>query len=431
MQKKLGSYMLRFALPVLALLVSTAHAAVSDRMVAIVNDQVITQTQLEQRCALVERELGSQASGLNAAQKKSLCRRSLATLIDQELQRQYATRAGIIVQPTDLMMAKQNGEKAGIFGPGGWNAYSKGLETAAKDKLTAELRWQMLVEKVVRPGISLSNAEVDKMIADMARKRHVTEREISQIMVGVDESDSGEAQAAAQEKIEKIRKKLDEKENFADLARAFSDDKSGINGGRMGWFSSGELNPQLEEALDKMEAGTYSSPIRTPLGWHIIRLDNVRSTTPIDVQPVAERQFFLVAAAKPSDTEALKALEKSLKNDVKGLKSSIDVAGFVAEADTLKKYPASAALGWLPASDLQSGLQPTGQSLKDEQFSSPVEFAGNVGVLYVAGTRTVMPKQLDAYRERVRQHLGESRTELGARRMMRNLRQRAFVDMRY
>ncbi len=424
--------MLRFVMPVLAVLAYAIPAnAVSDRMVAIVNDQVITQTQLEQRCALVERELGAQAQNLNAAQKKSLCRRSLATLIDQELQRQYANRAGITVQPTDLMMARQNGEKAGLFGPAGWDAYSKGLENAAKEKLTAELRWQMLIERVVRPGISLSNAEVDKMIADMARKRHVTEREISQIMVAVDESDGPDAQTAGQEKIEKIRKKLDEKENFADLARAFSDDKSGLNGGRMGWFSSGELNPQLEEALDKMEAGNFSAPIRTPLGWHIIRLDSVRSTTPIDVQPVTERQFFLVAAAKPSDTTALKDLETELKKDTKNLNSSIDVAGFVAEAATLKKYPASAALGWMQVADLQSGLQPAGKSVKDERFSSPVEFAGNLGVLYAAGTRTVMPKQLEAYRERVRQHLGESRTELAARRMMRNLRQRAFVDMRY
>jgi peptidyl-prolyl cis-trans isomerase SurA len=50
----------------------------------------------------------------------------------------------------------------------------------------------------------------------------------------------------------------------------------------MGWFASGELNPQLEDALDKLQPGQYSGIIRTPLGWHIIRLDNVRATKPLE-----------------------------------------------------------------------------------------------------------------------------------------------------
>jgi peptidyl-prolyl cis-trans isomerase SurA len=414
---------------VLAACSSPLYAAQTDRVAAVVNDQIITQSQLEARCTLEAR--AQNLTELTAVQRRSLCRRTLAGLIDQELQRQYAVRVRLEVQPTELIGARQQLEKQGALGPGGWAGFSRGLETAAKDKLTADLRWQKIVETTIRPGINVATTEVDQLIADMARKRQVTEREISQIMVAADDAEGPEAVEKAKEKIDTIATKLKAGGNFAELARAFSDDKTGLNGGRMGWFASGELNPQLEDALDKLTVGTISAPIRTPLGWHLVRLDNQRETKPIDTQPVTERQFFLIAASTPSDTDAAKALEANLKTATAKLDNPVAVAGYVADSATLKQFPASAALGWLPVTDLQAGLQPVATATKDGAFSLPTRFAGNTGVLYVAGTRTTMPKQLETYRERVRQHLGQSRTELASRKLMRELRQRAFVDMRF
>jgi peptidyl-prolyl cis-trans isomerase SurA len=254
---------------------ATAHAASSfgDGIAAIVSTTVISTHELQQRTALTYRQVGE--SKLTEADKKYLENKSLMGLIDEEIQRQFANANGIRVSPDDL--AKY---KAAIGKQVNLAEIGKGLEVTLNRKLEGEIRWQKIVAEIVRPRIYIGQAEIDQLIKGMLKGRHVVERDISQILLSVNDKSEEEAKHA---RIEEVAQKLKDGAKFEDMAKQYSDDETTAKeGGHMGWFASGELNPQLEDALDKLEPGQISGVIRTPLGWHIIRLDNVRTTKPVD-----------------------------------------------------------------------------------------------------------------------------------------------------
>ncbi len=107
-----------------------AGAAAADRIVAVVNDQVITLTQLEERTSLNLRQLGMTSP--NAQQRAAVSKRTLSGLIDEELQRQYATAARIKMTPQELAATKAKAVES-LGGQSNWNALTAGLEQTAYD----------------------------------------------------------------------------------------------------------------------------------------------------------------------------------------------------------------------------------------------------------------------------------------------------------
>jgi peptidyl-prolyl cis-trans isomerase SurA len=279
---------LLFVIPLLVqlLTVTPAHAAgpsFNDSIVAVVSTTVISGRDLDQRVTLTQRQLGGDAK-LSDADKQFIKNKSLMILIDEELQRQFANSSGVRVTPADLERYKAEVAKQVDLA----KLSAGGLDGALKRKMEAEIRWQKVVAQVVRPSVNISQYEVDQLITEMLKGRHVTERDISQILLSVtDKSD----ETLQHQKIEQVLEKLKSGAKFEDMAQQFSDDETAKKGGKMGWFASGELNPQLEDALDKLEPGQYSNVIRTPLGWHIIRLDNVRTTKPLDTNEENMNQY--------------------------------------------------------------------------------------------------------------------------------------------
>lgn len=258
---------------VMAVPVHAQANSFNDSIVAVVSTTVISGRELNQRVALTVRQVGE--SKLSDADKQFIKNKSLMILIDEELQRQFANANAVNVTPKDLERYKAEiGKQVDLNKLG-----AGGLEAALKRKMEAEIRWQKIIAQIVRPNVNISQYEVDQLIGEMLKGRHVTERDLSQILLNVtDKSD----EASQHQKIEQVLEKIKAGAKFEDMAKQYSDDKTAKDGGHMGWFASGELNPQLEDALDKLEPGQYSGIIRTPLGWHILRLDNVRATKPLE-----------------------------------------------------------------------------------------------------------------------------------------------------
>lgn len=407
----------------LAALCSTTFAA-SDRIVAVVNDQVITLSQLTARAALNTRQLGMAKA--DEAQQNAVIKRTLSGMIDEELQRQYASGHGIKVSQKDI----DDGTQAAVAATGGaaqWQALTKGLEGTAKDKVAAEVRWQKIVNRDIKPRVTIGTTEADRLITELAKSRHVLEREISVIMVSPGQGETDKAQL---EKVKDLRAKIEKGEDFGQLARAFSEDKSAVNGGNMGWFAAGELNPQLEEALDKMQPGQLSEPIRTPVGWYLVKLDNVRTTKPIETDPVTQYDLFMLAAETPADDKAAAALDKALAKETKDLDGASAVREYFGKGGYAKDFAQSSALGWVAPGDLQTEIQNALKGLKPGQWTGTVRVGGNSARLFVADSRKALPAKLQVYRQKVMDSLYGNRVELESRRFMQMLRQRAFVDVR-
>lgn len=421
-----------FCLPVTSHAASpTSHPAApapkpanaSDRVVAVVNDQVITSSQLNARVLLNLRQAGLALP--TPEQKAAVAKRTLSLMIDEELQRQFADKAGLGVSDKELAAAKQNAENG--IGKTEWAALTHGAENAASDKLAAEMRWQKIMTHELRPRVNIGTAEVDRLIEELAKSRHVLEREISMIQLApTNEAD----EKAAVAKLDEIKEKISKGSDFSEMAKTYSEDKSAVNGGKLGWFTSGELNPQLEEALDKLQPGQVSDVIRTPLGWHLIRLDSVRTTKPVSTEPVTQLNLYLLAATATSDTSATQDMQQKMAEAIKSLRKVDDVKGYFDKKQYADVFTGSTSLDWVGVDDLQPEVQTALRNVKVGQWTGEVRIGTDFGRIYVAGTRQTIPQSLQVYRERVSANLLDNRMELAARRFMRELRQRAFVDVR-
>ena len=402
-----------------------SQAQAVDRIVAVVNDQVITLDQLNDRVALNMRQLG--LNNATEAQRKAVSKRTLSGLVDEELQRQYATKANIKLSPEDMTATKANALKA-VGGEASWASLTKGYEASANDKLAAEALWQKIIARDVQPRVQVGTAEADRLIDELAKSRHVLDREISVIQLNTSAESGGDK--VQLDKLNELKQKVADGESFADLARANSEDKSAAKGGSLGWFGSGELNPQLEEALDKMQPGQVSEPIRTPMGWYLVKLENVRTTKPVATGPQTQVQLYLLAAETGADDKAAKLQDKAFDKTIAGLRKPFEVEAYFEKEGYKGQYDSSKDLGWMVVGDLEPELAKAVEGLKPGQWSNSVTVNGTTARIYMADTKQAMPEKLAQYREKVLNSIYGNRVELEARRFMQNLRQKAFLDVR-
>lgn len=403
-------------------LIPQSHAA--DRIVAVVNDQVITLSQLQSRAELNLRQVG--IANPTSQQRDAVTKRSLSNMIDEELQRQYAQQAKLTFGKKEreaaIAMVRKN------MGEATWQKLVGSLQAAAEDKIAAEALWQKIIATQIQPRVQVSTAEADRLIAELAKSRKVEDREISIIML--EPAADADANKAQLQTLTELKAKADAGESFADLARAHSDDGSAVNGGKLGWFGSGELNPQLEESLDTLQVGQVSNPIRTPEGWYLVRLDNVRTAAPVDINPQTQLELFLLAAPAAADNDAAKKLSEALEATTTNLKTRDNVATYFSEAKYAETFPASTALGWVTQKDLEADLAAAIAKTKPGRWTKTVTINGNTARVFVGNTRQAMADNLTAYRDRVLQNMYSNRVELESRRFLQNLRQRAFLDIR-
>ena len=269
---------LLLGLAALALLASTVPdraAAQEDlfRPAAVVNDDIISVLDLAMRL-----QLAIIAAGVEDTQdlRRRLTPQVLNSLIDERLQLQEAKRLDI--QVTDLQVA------AALEQIAGQNNMTEGqfltmlrnrgvIPTTLIDQIRAQIAWQGIVQRRVRPNVVIPPEEVEEVVSRLSARRGAIERRVAEIFVPVESTaKEAEAQADAVRLFEELRRGA----NFAGLARQFSQTGTAILGGDLGWVRDGELEEELNTVLAQMGPGEVSLPIRTLSGFHILFLREMR-----------------------------------------------------------------------------------------------------------------------------------------------------------
>jgi peptidyl-prolyl cis-trans isomerase SurA len=416
------------------------QAASADRIVAVVNEEIITQSELNARSALAARALGLEAR--NPRQQAALQRRTLAEMVDEKLQFQYAQMQGL--QPTTAEIRKAKDETMAHMGAEAWAAFTHGIAPAAEDKLRAEATWARLMQTVIAPRVQLGNAEIDKLIEEMSKTQTLPEKSLSLIFIPLTEPTAQVSATQAEvippadaaTRVAQLRAELTapgaDAAAFAAAAKANSAAPSAAQGGALGWLTAAEIPQGIEAAIQGLGVGEISQPLRTPEGWLLVRVNEIRTrdATAIRAQPVTEYQLYLLAAERPSSTEVVEALSATLQQATAEHATSAAVADWFASQAPAEKFNRSTALGWVPAAALQPEVGAAVKATKIGAWTSLLTTPAQLSRLFVAASRQAMPPEVLALRERVAQNLRANRTELEARRFMRELRQRAFVDIR-
>jgi len=250
---------------------------VVDRVICVVNNDAITQYELDEAELYYLAETRERPSDGEA--RKQLRERLLQNLIENRIQLQQAEREKVVVEEPEIaealgdIMKKLKAKDEAEF------------ETMIKTQgLTLEgvrkrLREQLMVQRVVRRKvalrISVTEQEIDRYLVENREKletgltfgaRH--------ILVVPDPAKGEEGWTAARLRADEIYGYLLEGQDFIDLARKYSNDPSGKDGGALGNLKRGELAQDIEDAILRLSPGEASTPFRSPMGYHLFRLDS-------------------------------------------------------------------------------------------------------------------------------------------------------------
>jgi peptidyl-prolyl cis-trans isomerase SurA len=259
-----------------------ASPDVVDRVICVVNNDAITQYELDEAELYYLAETREHMSDGEA--RKALRARLLQTLIENRIQLQQAERDKIVIEDAELadnvsdimkkLKAKDEKEFEEII-------KTQGLTMEGVRK---RLREQLMVQRVIRRKvalrISVTEQEIDKYLVDNREKLETgltfTPRHI---LVVPDPNKGEEGWLEARKKAEEVYGLLLEGQDFGELAKKFSEDPSGKDGGALGNIKRGELAPDIEEAILRLQPGEVSTPFRSQVGYHLFKLESRESLT--------------------------------------------------------------------------------------------------------------------------------------------------------
>ena len=409
-----------------------------DRIVAVVNDEAITAFELRARLLKVENQL--RAQNVQLPPRDILERQVLERMIVDRVQIQFAKETGLRISDIELdaamrRIAEGNRlslqefrvalEKDGIS----WSKF--------REEIREEIVLSRLRDREVESRTVVSDGEIDNYLANPDQGGNVGNVEVqtAHIVVRVPEQASPDQLmrigARAQAALDQLRRG----ENFAKVAATYSDAPDGLSGGSMGARPLDRLPALYAEAIAKLKPGEVSDILRSPAGFHIVKL--------IDRQSDAGAK----SGVSPKQTQALKQTrarhilikvnelvsEAEAKRKLVVLKERIDNGADFAELARLNSSDLSAAkggdLGWLYQGDTVPAFEKAMDALKINQTSEPVQSPFGFHLIQVLERRT---EDATAERQRLaaRQVLRERKSEEAYQDWLRQMRDRAYVEYR-
>lgn len=388
---------------------------------AIINGEIITQTDVDQRLALLAIANGG---NVPAAEVDRLRQQVLRNLIDETLQIQAAKQAEISVPEADIdrtVVRVANNVKQT---PEQMADYLKSRGSSIKSirrQILGEMSWRRLQSAKIESGVSVADDEVKAVIERMEASKGTQEYKVGEIFLSSTSANAAQAMANATQILEQLRKGG----SFVAYARQYSESSTAPVGGDLGWVRPEMLPDPLATALVNLQPGQVSTPIAVPGGVSIIALQDTRKVLTADPR-AAELNLKQVSVNFPAGTtraqaEPIVARFAQASQSIGGCggaeKLAADFRGEVVQSDGVK-------LKELPAA-LQEMMLPMQVGQATRPFGSLEE---GVRVLVICGRDEVNPN-VPTF-ETVMAQMNEERINMRARRYLRDLRRDAIIDFR-
>ena len=390
------------------------------RIAAVVNDDVISVFDLRARVALVVRSTGLDGSPDLAQQMAGPV---LRTLIDESLQIGEAESQGITLSDVELNAALSAIEQRNGVAAGGLEEWLRAMgipRPALVGQLRAQLTWTKYVNQRLRPQIQIGTEDVDEEVARLEALKGQPEHLISEIDLYVDDpARRAEVLDNARRLVEQVRAGGD----FAAIARQFSQGSMAAAGGDLGWVQDGQTRPEIDAALAALDVGEVSDPIATLEGYHIVRLRDRRQVLEQDDSVIQVRliQVLLPLTDDRAEIETQHELARVVSETVRGC---ADMYQVVEELDS----SSSGDIGWLRMGDLPNAFRDAVRDLQVGFPSAPLTTEAGLHVLMVCERKD--PNEGMDLRDEVRARLTRERLDVLARRLLRDIRRAAFIDIR-
>lgn len=408
----------------LGLFSCTASAQTQDviRIAAIVNDEIISAFDLDNRVRLI-------AATSNLPDRPDALRRMrpqvLRTMIDERLQMQEAKRRSVRVSQREINATVANLERQNKMQPGQiWTFLrSRNVDRSAlESQLRARISWLKLINRTLMREITVGREEVKDELERLRQLRGKPRMHVQEIFLGVD---SPEIESQIRQTADRLISQIVNGARFDALAREFSQSTTAAKGGDLGWITDVELEEELAAALSVMQPGQVSQPVRTLTGYYILLLLDRRTqdkTEQVDTT-IQYRQLTmpLLPDAPQSEIEAQRELAQQVSDTAKSCNDFVRIGRTIGGRDMerLNTVTGSAVAG------------PVRQVLMTSEIGSPSNPQRTPdGFVVIVVCSRVQPEfglpTLDALEERMRR----DRLDRMAQRFMRDLRRTSYVDLR-
>jgi peptidyl-prolyl cis-trans isomerase SurA len=405
----------------------SVHAEVLDTIIAVVEDDVILERELQKEVTVIEQRM--QQSNATLPPSSVLRKQVLEKMIVDKLQRQLAEKAGITVSEEMLNssaadIARRNNMdveqfRAELEGQG--MSYQAFLDNMRNEIIINQLRGREIGGR-----IKVTDREVEHYMETQDKAgEESTQYHLGHILIAVKEGASSTEIQKGMSKADDLVKKLRAGQDFSQTAISDSDDANALKGGDLGWRTTSEIPTLFVNEIHRMKQGDVSEPIRSPSGFHIIKMLELKGTDNHMIIKTKVRHILVKTNELVDDDEAKKRL-LALKARIA---DGDDFAALArAHSDDKGSAIKGGSLDWVGPGDLVKPFEEAMAKLGINEVSEPVQTQFGWHVIQVLGRENKDDSsefKKNLVRDAIRKRKIEEETELWVRR----LRDEAFVEI--
>ncbi|WOG26392.1 peptidylprolyl isomerase [Endozoicomonas sp. 8E] len=399
-----------------------------DRIVAVVDKDVVMESELNNRIEAVQRQLSSR--DIPMPPDNILKKQVLDQLILENLQLQMGQRGGIRIDDWALndaisKIAKRNGMSVEAFRK---NLESGGLSYAdAREEIRREMIINRVRQRQIAERIQISDQEVDNFLKSPEGQASMqVEYRLGHILIATPDNPTPDQVREAEKKANNIAIQLDRGANFSEMALSYSSGQNALNGGDLGWRSADQLPTLFAEQALKMTDGEVSAPIRSPGGFHIFKLNDTRGNEKHMEHQIHVRHILIKPNEIRSNLEA-QMLAKSLYDRIEKGEDFSELAK--AYSDDTGSALNGGDLNWVSPKTLVPEFQKAMKETPEKVVSEPFKSSYGWHVLQVLGKRNsdISDK---VRRNKVREILGNRKFEEELQVWLREIRDQSYIDIR-
>jgi peptidyl-prolyl cis-trans isomerase SurA len=404
------------------------HGEMLDHIAAIVNDGLVLKSELDSQMDAVTKRLQEQKVELPS--QSVLKQQVLDRLILQEIQTQHAKRVGLTVSDEQLNGALQEiaGRNKIPFDQLPTALSAQGVDYKQyREAMRKELTLSTLRQRDVIAHINVTPHELEQFLTRQQTSAANDEFNVSHILLSLPEAATPQQLEEITHKAQDLAARASKGEDFGQLAIANSNSQTALDGGSLGWRKGTQLPEFILQLVTKMKPGDVSEPVRTPSGFHIVKLVERRSG---EAQVIINQVHVRHILMKPNELDDDETVRQKLSKLRDRILKGEDFAGI---ASTSSADPGSAPdggdLGWSGPGTFVPEFDKAIADLKANEISEPFKTRYGWHIVQMLGTRTYDSTD-DVRRQRAFAAIREGKADEETELWLRRLRDEAFVEIK-
>lgn len=405
-----------------------APAASLDRVLVIVNSEVITESELKARLKEVRKTIAAQK--IAAPPEDVLKKQVLERMVLEKIQLQVAAFTGIQAGNDRVDEAVQRIAQQNRLTPAELVKALKqeGIEPARfRNQIKTQILIQQLVERDVQNRVTVTDSEVENFLTNAENRAGGSEFNISHILIALPEAATPEVIEATRQRAEAVWRDLKQGGDFQQAAVAHSQGQTALEGGQVGWKKAGQLPALFTAALKALRPGEISELLRGPNGFHILKLIDKRGQAQERPVTQAHIRHILVRTTELVPPDEAKRRVEQLRERIE---QGEDFAALArAHSDDAGSASGGGDLGWVTPGQASPDFERAVEALKLNELSTAVRTPYGVHLIQVLGRREHdISSELTV--NSARQQVHARKTDERYEQWLRQLRDEAYVEYR-